>query len=41
MAKTTYYGAKYPDQNLIHANNQIVLLQRLIEKEPVLMKKDI
>jgi hypothetical protein len=28
-----YYGAKYPDHNLIRANNQIVLLQRLLEKE--------
>jgi thiamine kinase-like enzyme len=28
-----YYGAKYPEQNLVRANNQIVLLQRLLEKE--------
>lgn len=28
-----YYGAKYPDQNFVRANNQIVLLEKLIEKE--------
>ena len=28
-----YYGARYPDHNLVRANNQIVLLQRLLEKE--------
>lgn len=28
-----YYGAKYPGHNLIRANNQAVLLQRLIEKK--------
>ena len=28
-----YYGAKYEGQNLIRAMNQIVLLQRLMEKE--------
>jgi thiamine kinase-like enzyme len=28
-----YYGAKYPEQNFVRANNQIVLLQRLLEKE--------
>ena len=31
-----YYGAKYPGHNLNRANNQAVLLQRLLEKEPVL-----
>ena len=31
-----YYGAKYPGNNFVRANNQIVLLQRLIEKEAVL-----
>jgi Ser/Thr protein kinase RdoA (MazF antagonist) len=30
-----YYGAKYPKHNLMRARNQIVLLQRLIEKEYV------
>ena len=32
----TYYGAKYPAHNLLRAHNQIVLLQRLLEKKPVL-----
>ncbi|MCU7549254.1 aminoglycoside phosphotransferase family protein [Chitinophagaceae bacterium LB-8] len=31
-----YYGAKYPGHNLIRAKNQIVLLERLMEKESVL-----
>jgi len=31
-----YYGAKYPEQNFVRANNQITLLQRLTEKEEVL-----
>ncbi len=31
-----YYGAKYEDQNLVRANNQICLLQRLIDKEHLL-----
>jgi len=31
-----YYGEKYPDHNLIRAENQLVLLQRLIEKENLL-----
>ena len=30
-----YYGARYPNHNLIRAGNQLTLLQRLIEKEPV------
>jgi Ser/Thr protein kinase RdoA (MazF antagonist) len=29
----TYYGAKYDNQNFVRANNQIVLLQKYIEKE--------
>lgn len=33
-----YYGSKYPDYNLVRANNQIVLLQKLIEKEKELNK---
>jgi Ser/Thr protein kinase RdoA (MazF antagonist) len=33
-----YYGAKYPEQNLVRANNQIVLLQKLLEKEEELNK---
>ena len=28
-----YYGAKYPDHNFIRANNQLVLLKQLVEKE--------
>ena len=28
-----YYGAKYPDHNFIRANNQLVLLKKLVEKE--------
>lgn len=28
-----YYGSKYPEHNLIRANNQIILLQKLLEKE--------
>lgn len=34
----TYYGAKYEGHNFIRAGNQIVLLQRLIEKENLLKK---
>jgi len=30
-----YYGAKYPGHNLRRAENQLVLLDRLIEKEPL------
>jgi hypothetical protein len=33
-----YYGAKYEGQNFVRAGNQIVLLQRLIEKEKDLQK---
>jgi Ser/Thr protein kinase RdoA (MazF antagonist) len=31
-----YYGASYPSQNLTRATNQTVLLQRLLNDEPVL-----
>ena len=31
-----YYGAKYEGQNFVRAGNQVVLLQRLIEKETTL-----
>lgn len=31
-----YYGAAYEGQNFIRAKNQLILLQKLIEKEPVL-----
>lgn len=33
-----YYGAKYSDNNFVRASNQIVLLQKLIEKEEELNK---
>jgi Ser/Thr protein kinase RdoA (MazF antagonist) len=33
-----YYGAKYEGQNFVRAGNQLVLLQRLIEKEKALQK---
>ena len=28
-----YYGSKYPAHNFVRANNQMVLLQHLLEKE--------
>lgn len=31
-----YYGARYPGHNFVRAANQVVLLQRLMEKEEVL-----
>ncbi len=31
-----YYGARYPDHNLVRATNQTTLLRRLMEKESVL-----
>ena len=34
-----YYGAKYPGQNLVRAENQSVLLQRLLDKEELLSSK--
>jgi len=33
-----YYGAKYDGQNFVRAGNQMILLQRLIEKEKSLQK---
>ncbi len=33
-----YYGAKYEGQNFVRAGNQMVLLQKLIEKEKVLQE---
>jgi Ser/Thr protein kinase RdoA (MazF antagonist) len=33
-----YYGAKYEGQNFVRTGNQVVLLQRLIEKESALKK---
>lgn len=34
----TYYGAKYPDHNLVRAGNQLVLLQKLKDKEEELQQ---
>lgn len=34
-----YYGSKYPGHNLIRANNQIDLLNKLIKKEKPLLEK--
>ncbi len=34
----TYYGAKYEGNNFIRAGNQVVLLQKLLEKEDALKK---
>jgi len=31
-----YYGEKYPGHNLVRANNQATLLQRLLEKKKIL-----
>ncbi len=36
LQNDTYYGSQYPGHNFIRANNQIVLLQKLIEKEAAL-----
>lgn len=36
MNDDVYYGARYPQHNLIRATNQNTLLQRLLEKEAVL-----
>lgn len=33
-----YYGAKYEDHNFYRAGNQVVLLQKLIEKEDILKR---
>lgn len=33
-----YYGAKYEDHNFVRAGNQVILLQRLLEKESTLQK---
>ncbi|MDE3254049.1 MAG: phosphotransferase, partial [Bacteroidota bacterium] len=33
LNEDVYYGAKYPQQNFVRAGNQLVLLQRLLEKE--------
>jgi Ser/Thr protein kinase RdoA (MazF antagonist) len=39
LNKDRYYGAKYPGHNLVRANNQIDLLNKLIEKEDRLLAK--
>lgn len=33
-----YYGSKYEGHNFMRAKNQVVLLQKLLEKEPALLK---
>ena len=33
-----YYGAAYPNHNLVRAGNQVVLLQKLMEAEPDLYR---
>ena len=38
LGNDAYYGALYEDHNLVRANNQITLLQRLTEKEEVLTR---
>lgn len=35
-----YYGARYPGHNFVRAANQAILLQRLIEKEDVLVRME-
>ena len=34
----TYYGAKYEGHNFSRANNQMVLLKKIIEKEKMLQE---
>jgi hypothetical protein len=36
LNEDVYYGSKYDGHNFIRAGNQITLLQKLIEKEPLL-----
>jgi hypothetical protein len=38
MNDDCYYGARYEGHNLVRAGNQIVLLNRLMEKEKVLQQ---
>lgn len=33
LQEDTYYAIRYPEQNLIRANNQVVLLKRFLDKE--------
>jgi Ser/Thr protein kinase RdoA (MazF antagonist) len=33
LDEDVYYGAKYPEHNFVRAKNQLVLLQRLLEKK--------
>ncbi len=39
LLNDVYYGEQYLGHNLVRANNQFVLLQKLIEKEPMLEKR--
>jgi Ser/Thr protein kinase RdoA (MazF antagonist) len=34
-----YYGARYEDHNFVRAGNQVVLLQRLLDKEPAIVEQ--
>ena len=36
LNEDTYYGARYPDHNFVRAGNQIVLLQKLMNKRSIL-----
>lgn len=38
LNRDIYYGARYEDHNFVRAGNQLVLLQRLVEKEELLKK---
>lgn len=38
ISNDVYYGARYEGHNLVRARNQMVLLQRLLEQEPVLSR---
>ncbi len=39
LMNDVYYGASYPGHNLCRANNQIVLLKKMMEKEDVLQQQ--
>jgi hypothetical protein len=38
LRNDVYYGARYPHHNFVRAGNQVVLLQRLLEKEETLRR---
>ena len=37
LDKDRYYGAKYPQHNLVRARNQCVLLEKLMDKKSLLL----